>query len=80
MADAAHAGGEFKRELLSLIPSMRAFAMSLSGRHHLADDLVQEAMTRAWAARSSYTPMAQWVHVERVCCNLIPISLGITVF
>ena len=64
MADAARAGSEFKRELLSLIPSMRAFAMSLSGRHHLADDLVQDAILNAWAKQDSYTPgtnMKAWL-------------------
>ena len=32
----------FKRELLATLPSLRAFAVSLSGRHDKADDLVQD--------------------------------------
>jgi len=37
-----------KSALLAEIPSMRAFATSLSGHHDMADDLVQETNLRAW--------------------------------
>ena len=37
----------FKRELLSALPSLRAFAISLIGRHDRADDLVQDCVERA---------------------------------
>jgi RNA polymerase sigma-70 factor, ECF subfamily len=47
---------EFKRDLVALIPSLRAFARGLCGNRDLGDDLAQEAMVRAWAARDSYTP------------------------
>ncbi len=54
----------FKRELLTHLPSMRAFAMSLSGRHDKADDLVQDAVMNAWARQESYQPgtnMKAWL-------------------
>lgn len=46
----------FKRELTATIPHLRAFARGLCGRSDLADDLVQEALMRAWAARDRFTP------------------------
>jgi len=46
----------FKRELLSVLPHLRAFARGLSGRPDQADDLVQETAMKAWAARDRYTP------------------------
>ncbi len=46
---------EFKDQMVALIPSLRAFARSLCGNPHMADDLAQEAMTRAWKARASFT-------------------------
>jgi RNA polymerase sigma-70 factor, ECF subfamily len=47
--------GEFKSQMVALIPSLRAFARSLCGNPDMADDLAQEAMTRAWKARGSFT-------------------------
>lgn len=47
---------EFKRQMIALIPSLRAFGRSLSGNPDTADDLAQESMARAWKARGSYTP------------------------
>jgi RNA polymerase sigma-70 factor (ECF subfamily) len=49
-ADAA-----FKTDLVPLIPHMRAFARSLCGDATQAEDLAQDALAKAWAARSSYT-------------------------
>ncbi len=46
----------FKSELLSLVPYLRAFARSLSGRNEGADDLAQETLVKAWQSRSSYQP------------------------
>ncbi len=42
----------FKREMLAALPSLRAFAMSLIGRHDRADDLVQDTIMKAWASRT----------------------------
>ena len=45
-----------KSALLAEIPSMRAFATSLSGHHDMADDLVQETLVKAWAAYDTFKP------------------------
>ena len=53
----------FKRELVLLIPHLRAFARTLTGDPTAADDLAQDAMMKAWDARSSYemgTNMKAW--------------------
>ena len=44
----------FKRELLATLPSLRAFAVSLAGRHDRADDLVQDTVLKAWAKQDSF--------------------------
>jgi RNA polymerase sigma-70 factor, ECF subfamily len=36
-------------QILAAIPSLRAFAISLTGNRDRADDLVQDAILRAWA-------------------------------
>jgi RNA polymerase sigma-70 factor, ECF subfamily len=46
----------FRDNLVAIIPSLRSFARGLCGNRELADDLAQDAMTRAWAARSSFQP------------------------
>ena len=46
----------FKSELLALVPFLRAFARSLSGRRDSADDLAQEALVKAWQSRASFIP------------------------
>ncbi|MFM7028068.1 MAG: sigma-70 family RNA polymerase sigma factor [Chakrabartia sp.] len=47
---------EFRDQLVAIIPSLRAFARGLCGNRDLADDMAQDAMARAWAARQSYAP------------------------
>ena len=57
---------DFKRELTDVIPHLRAFARGLCGRPDVADDLVQEAMLKAWAARDRFeagTSMRAWTFV-----------------
>jgi RNA polymerase sigma-70 factor, ECF subfamily len=44
-----------QQELVSLLPNMRAFAISLCGEIDRADDLVQEALLKAWRHLDSYT-------------------------
>jgi RNA polymerase sigma-70 factor (ECF subfamily) len=44
-----------KDALLAELPSLRAFAMSLTGNHDRADDLVQETLMKAWSAFASFT-------------------------
>ncbi|MFN0263635.1 RNA polymerase sigma factor [Tepidamorphus sp. 3E244] len=54
----------FKTELLQHIPNLRAFAMSLAGTHDRADDLVQDAIMKAWAKQESFqmgTNMRAWL-------------------
>src|ERR1044071_566015 len=53
----------FKRDLVALIPHLRAFARTLSGDATAADDLAQDAMMKAWDARASFqmgTNMKAW--------------------
>jgi len=53
----------FRKELLTVLPHLRAFARGLSGRSDFADDLVQEAAIKAWTARERYqagTNMRAW--------------------
>lgn len=53
----------FKRELVLLIPHLRAFARTLTGDPTAADDLAQDAMIKAWDARESFqigTNMKAW--------------------
>lgn len=57
---------EFKRELAAVIPHLRAFGRSLSGSRDLADDLVQETLMKAWAARSRFqagTNLRAWTFI-----------------
>jgi RNA polymerase sigma-70 factor, ECF subfamily len=46
----------FRDQLVALIPSLRSFARGLCGGRDIADDMAQDAMTRGWAARASFTP------------------------
>ena len=46
----------FKDDLLRAIPSLRAFAVSLSQNADRADDLVQETLVKAWDKQSSFQP------------------------
>src|SRR5690606_14806339 len=53
----------FRRELVALIPHLRAFARTLCGDPTAADDLAQDAMLKAWDARASFqmgTNMKAW--------------------
>jgi RNA polymerase sigma factor (sigma-70 family) len=57
---------EFKHELAQVIPHLRAFGRSLSGSRDLADDLVQETLLKAWAARKRFqagTNMRAWTFI-----------------
>lgn len=57
---------EFKKQLADVIPHLRAFGRSLSGNRDLADDLVQETLLKAWAARDRFqagTNMRAWTFI-----------------
>ena len=54
----------FKAQMVALIPALRAFARGLCRDRVLADDLVQEAMMRAWASRHTFvqgTNFRAWI-------------------
>lgn len=54
----------FKVELLRAIPRMRGYAMSLARSAPEADDLVQDALMKAWRARDRFalgTNMQAWL-------------------
>jgi len=56
----------FKQQLTAVIPHLRAYGRSLSGSADLADDLVQEALLKAWAARTRFragTNMRAWTFI-----------------
>lgn len=46
----------FSENLIALLPNLRRFALSLTRRPDLADDLVQITAERAFAARGRYDP------------------------
>jgi len=57
---------EFKSQLAAVIPHLRAFGRSISGSRDLADDLVQETLMKAWAARQRFqagTNMRAWTFI-----------------
>ncbi|HEV3042855.1 MAG TPA: sigma-70 family RNA polymerase sigma factor [Roseiarcus sp.] len=54
----------FKDALVAEIPNLRAFAASLSGSVTLADDLVQDALLRAWSNSDKFqagTNLRAWL-------------------
>lgn len=53
-----------REELIRQIPNLRAFAVSLCGSSERADDLVQEALMKAWANIEMFEPgtnMRAWL-------------------
>jgi RNA polymerase sigma-70 factor (ECF subfamily) len=56
MPVAAASPADFRRDLVGSIPALRGFARGLCGNRDLADDLAQDALVKAWAARESYAP------------------------
>jgi RNA polymerase sigma-70 factor (ECF subfamily) len=44
----------FRNDIVALIPEMRRYAMGLTGSAAEADDLVQDALIRAWRFRESF--------------------------
>ena len=42
--------------LVAAIPNLRAFAISLTGDPHVANDLVQETLLKAWSNRDKFAP------------------------
>lgn len=57
---------DFKKELAETLPHLRAFGRSLSGNPDTADDLVQDTLLKAWAARDRFvagSSMRAWTFV-----------------
>ena len=52
---------EYETALLAATPRLRAFAVSLTGRTPLADDLVQETLAKAWANMDMFTPGTNFI-------------------
>ncbi len=55
---------DFTRSLMGAVPSLRAFAISLSGNADRADDLVQDTLMRAWSNAGSFqegTNLKAWL-------------------
>ncbi|WP_296428058.1 sigma-70 family RNA polymerase sigma factor [Yoonia sp.] len=51
-------------EILSVLPAMRAFALSLARNASVADDLVQDTIVKAWKSFDSYeagTNLQAWL-------------------
>jgi RNA polymerase sigma-70 factor (ECF subfamily) len=46
----------FQRDLVALIPHLRAFSRMLCRRPDIADDLVQNTLAKSWAARARFEP------------------------
>lgn len=46
----------FERDLLTALPALRRYALSLARRGDVADDLVQTCVERALASRDSFDP------------------------
>ena len=55
---------DFSKDLVAIIPHLRAFSRMLCGRRGVADDLTQEALTKAWRSRDAFEPgtnLKAWV-------------------
>jgi RNA polymerase sigma-70 factor (ECF subfamily) len=46
----------FREGLVGEMPHLRAFAISLCGNVHLADDLLQETLLKAWSNSDGFSP------------------------
>jgi len=63
-ANTTHTSDRFESELIALIPHLRAFSHQLCGRQGIAEDMAQEALVKAWRARSRFvagTNLKAWL-------------------
>jgi RNA polymerase sigma-70 factor (ECF subfamily) len=59
-----HRTKDFRDGLIREMKDLRAFAVSLSGSFHQADDLLQETLLKAWSNSASFIPgtnMRAWL-------------------
>lgn len=64
MTQTKSATGFCQTELLGIVPNLRAFAKTLTGRHDLADDLVQDTLVKAWKNQDKFetgTNLKAWL-------------------
>jgi RNA polymerase sigma-70 factor, ECF subfamily len=47
---------QFQRDLIGLIPHLRAFSRVVCGRQAIAEDMAQEALAKAWRSRERFEP------------------------
>jgi len=47
---------QFERDLIALIPHLRALSRAMCGRRAIADDVAQEALAKAWRAQDRFAP------------------------
>jgi RNA polymerase sigma-70 factor (ECF subfamily) len=52
----ASPASDFRKDLVALIPFLRAYACSMYVNRERGDDLAQEALMKAWAAQASFQP------------------------
>jgi RNA polymerase sigma-70 factor, ECF subfamily len=50
------ASRQFQREIVALIPHLRAFGRTLCHQHELSEDLAQETLMKAWRSRDRFEP------------------------
>jgi len=53
-AGASSQSDTFRAELVAMIPKLRGYALALTRSSAEADDLVQDALLRAWRFRDGY--------------------------
>jgi RNA polymerase sigma-70 factor, ECF subfamily len=69
MPDASAMTGDFDADLETMLPRLRAYALSLTHNGDRADDLVQQTVLKSLAGRTSYRPgtnFGAWmIRIER---------------
>jgi RNA polymerase sigma-70 factor, ECF subfamily len=58
------AADSFERELIALLPQLRAFSRALCRKRSIADDVAQDALAKAWRSRDRFEPgtnMKAWL-------------------
>lgn len=50
------ASPQFQQDLVALIPHLRAFSRVLCGQRAIAEDIAQEALSKAWRSRDRFEP------------------------
>ncbi len=52
----ADSAAQFRRDIIALIPHLRAFSRALCGGRAIAEDMAQEALAKAWRAQDAFDP------------------------